>query len=380
FAVMALVLDEQQRRLLAGAVARLLGRGGPTAVARAAGISRNTVIHGAQEVEAGPVPTGRVRREGGGRPRLVELDPALLSALDDLMEPPGGAASPLRWTLRSTRLLAEALSGAGHEISHRSVEPLLRAGGYSWLGGVRRPRGATKSYFARQFQHIADLVSARLAAGEPVITVSCKTRHLGRDGSGHPEGGSEEAGSPGLRDPGALTALLHGAQDLESDKGWSPVGDGVEAPFAVAAIRHWWQTMGSPGHPEAERLTVVTEAGSPGDRRGRHWKMRLAELATETGLAFTVCHYPPGIFKWQCLEHRLVCFGVGEWRGGTLDGFRTAVELVGGSPAPGDFVVRVRWEPDYHAAQVETKETAPPGAVVSHSWPGEWNYDVTSRS
>jgi hypothetical protein len=95
-------LDEKQRRLLAGGMARLIGRGGPTVVAQAAGISRNTVIAGAKAFDAGEVPTGRVRAEGGGRPRLEDVDPTLLLDLDDLVEPDsrGDPMSPLRWCER----------------------------------------------------------------------------------------------------------------------------------------------------------------------------------------------------------------------------------------------------------------------------------------
>ncbi|MGI8683704.1 MAG: ISAzo13-like element transposase-related protein, partial [Acidimicrobiales bacterium] len=104
-------LDEKQRRLVSGAMARLLGRGGPTAVAAASGLSRNTVMDGAAAFDAGEAPSPRVRREGGGGPRKEDTDPNLLMDLDDLVEPDsrGDPMSPLRWTLKSTRQLATAL-------------------------------------------------------------------------------------------------------------------------------------------------------------------------------------------------------------------------------------------------------------------------------
>ncbi len=137
-------LDEKQRRLLAGAVARLMGRGGQTLVAAAAGMSRNTVIEGAKAFDADEAPTGRVRAEGGGRPRLEDLDPTLLDDLDDLMEPDsrGDPMSPLRWTLKSTRQLARALAGMGHQISHPMVGLLLRELGYSLQATVKTVEGA----------------------------------------------------------------------------------------------------------------------------------------------------------------------------------------------------------------------------------------------
>ncbi len=103
------VLDERQRRLLAGAGARALGRGGVSAVAAATGMSRNTVRRGVHELEAGSVVgEGRVRTSGAGRKRATELDPELLGALLALVdrESRGDPMSPLRWTCKSTRKLA----------------------------------------------------------------------------------------------------------------------------------------------------------------------------------------------------------------------------------------------------------------------------------
>ncbi|MFZ0192921.1 MAG: ISAzo13 family transposase, partial [Streptosporangiaceae bacterium] len=80
-------LDERQRRLLMGAEARTLGRGGIRLVARAAGVREATVALGVDELEAGAEPLGRARRPGGGRKRAAELDPGLRPALLALVEP-----------------------------------------------------------------------------------------------------------------------------------------------------------------------------------------------------------------------------------------------------------------------------------------------------
>src|SRR5271156_5649713 len=112
-------LDERQRRLLMGAEARALGRGGIRLVARAAGVREGTVSLGVDELDSGAGPLGRVRRPGGGRKRAADLDPALLPALLALVEPDerGDPVSPLRWTTKSTRGLAAELSAQGHRVS-----------------------------------------------------------------------------------------------------------------------------------------------------------------------------------------------------------------------------------------------------------------------
>src|SRR3954452_21578604 len=92
-------MDERQRRLLMGAEARVLGHGGIRAVAWAAGVREATVAAGVNELESGPEPLGRVRRAGGGRKRVADVDPGLRPALLALVEPDtrGDPMSPLRW-------------------------------------------------------------------------------------------------------------------------------------------------------------------------------------------------------------------------------------------------------------------------------------------
>lgn len=75
-------LDERQRRLLAGAQARALGRGGIASVSRAAQMSRTTVQKAVAEVDAGVDVAARIRRPGAGRKRLITKDPGLLAELD----------------------------------------------------------------------------------------------------------------------------------------------------------------------------------------------------------------------------------------------------------------------------------------------------------
>jgi hypothetical protein len=157
--VISPLLDERQRRVVAGATARLLGRGGVTAVARAAEMSRNTVTTGAVEIERGDaVPDDRVRRVGGGRKQAFDKDPNLLLELDDLVSPDarGDPMSPLRWTSKSTYKLADALRAKGFDIGPTTVRELLHEMGYSLQGdlqaeggrparGPRRPSSTTST-------------------------------------------------------------------------------------------------------------------------------------------------------------------------------------------------------------------------------------------
>jgi transposase len=143
FAALLPHLDERQRRLLAGAEARSLGHGGIRVVARAAGMREGTVSAGASELKSGAEPLDRVRRAGGGRKKATETDPGLVSALLALVEPEqrGDPMSSLRWTIKSTRVLADELSRQGHPIGPDTVARLLREEGFSLQANAKVQEG-----------------------------------------------------------------------------------------------------------------------------------------------------------------------------------------------------------------------------------------------
>ena len=112
--------------MLAATEALRIGYGGITQVAAACGLSRVTITKGIRELSETPLPPERIRRPGAGRPILEEEDPEVLNLLDGLVEPlsRGDPESPLRWTCKSTRVLAEELARKKHRISHTKVAQL----------------------------------------------------------------------------------------------------------------------------------------------------------------------------------------------------------------------------------------------------------------
>ncbi len=149
-------LDERQRRLMAAAEASVLGYGGIALVAKASGLSRTTVHKALEELEAEPLAGGRVRQPGAGRKRVKDKDPGLLLALEHLIDPAtrGDPMSPLRWTCKSTRQLALALTEQGHAISHTVVSELLQELGYSLQANAKTIEGKQHPDRDAQFQYI----------------------------------------------------------------------------------------------------------------------------------------------------------------------------------------------------------------------------------
>lgn len=171
-------LDERQRRVLAGSVARGLGRGGIVAVAEATGMSRSTVQGAVAQIDEGMKVSDRVRAPGGGRPRLVDTDPTLRSDLDSLVDPEtrGDPMCPLRWTTKSTEHLAQALREMGHVVSADTVGRLLVEMGYSLQAPAKENEGAQHLDRDAQFRYLNGQVEAHLAGGQPVISVDAKKK------------------------------------------------------------------------------------------------------------------------------------------------------------------------------------------------------------
>lgn len=392
FSVVMPHLNEVQRRVVAGAMAEALGRGGKTAVAKASGLSRNTVIKAQAEVEAGIEPSQRLRAPGAGDKPAIDKQPGLAEALDELVHPDtrGNPMSALRWTLKSTYELARDLQAQGFRVSAELVRRLLHQMGYSLQAPSKQVEGSAHPDRDGQFRHINDLVAQRLGAGEPVVSVDTKKKELIGN---YANGGREwqRAGEPERtnvhdfadRSLGEFAkAIPYGVYDVGNDEGWVSVGDSADtAEFAVESIRRWWNTMGKARFPNATTLLVTADAGGSNGYRVRAWKFHLSRLAAETGLAITVCHYPPGTSKWNRIEHRLFSFISINWRGRSLTDIRTVVELIGATTTKTGLSVQALYDPNWYPTGEKISDAdfaAIP--LAPHEWHGEWNYTIAQSN
>ena len=387
FAALFPHLDERQRRLTMGAEARVLGHGGVAAVARSAGVSRVTVSGGVRELEAGDEPLGRTRRPGGGRKSISETDPGAKAALLALVEPEsrGDPQSPLRWTTKSLRNLADELAGQGHKVSAPTVAALLREENFSLQANTKTIEGGRHPDRDAQFSHINAQAEAHIAAGQPVISVDGKKKELVGNFS---NGGQEyrPVGEPvqtNIYDfKGELGKVTpYGVYDMAANTGWVSVGsDHDTGQFAVESIRRWWDKVGRLAYPTAERLLITADGGGSNGYRLRLWKRELADLATQTGLAITVCHFPPGTSKWNKIEHRLFSQISMNWRGQPLTGHEVVVNLIAGTTTRTGLTVHAELDTtvypkgikitDREMRDLETQH------LTRHDFHGDWNYTV----
>ncbi|HJY67430.1 MAG TPA: ISAzo13 family transposase, partial [Streptosporangiaceae bacterium] len=321
------VLDERSRRLVLGAVARAAGDGGIGAVAKATGASWQTVADGAAELESGrAAPPGRIRRAGAGRKKLAEADPGLVPALLALVEDctRGDPESPLAWTTKSAVNLAGELARQGHRCSPQTAWRLLHEQGFSTQANAKVAEGRRHPDRDAQFRYIAAQARGHLAAGQPVISVDAKKKEqvgeyaqAGREW--RPHGDPVRVRDHSFEDGQGGHAIPYGVYDVAANTGFVNVGtDHNTAAFAVESVRRWWQLIGRDAYPGAGRLLVTCDAGGSNGWRNRAWKAGLAELAQETGLEITCCHFPPGTSKWNQIEHRLFSQITLNWRGRPL--------------------------------------------------------------
>jgi len=389
FRALAGELNERQRRLFVAAEARAAGRGGVTVVARQTGVSVPTIRKGIAELESGEhLERGRVRRRGGGRKALTEVDPTLARDLERLVEDSsrGDPESLLRWTSKSVRHLAEGLRDMGHEVHFTSVAALLRSLGYSLQANVKTREGRQHPDRDLQFRHINQAAKAAVSAGWPVISVDTKKKELigdfknaGREW--HLKGKPELVRVHDFKDKQLGKAIPYGVYDLRSDEGYVNVGiDHDTAQFAVNSIRSWWEHLGAERYPHATRLQITADCGGSNGNRTKLWKVELGKLADEIGLELAVCHFPPGTSKWNKIEHRLFSFITMNWRGKPLTSLETIINLIGATTTSNGLEVYARLDEGTYPDKIRVTDAELQSVNIhGENFHPEWNYTITPQ-
>jgi Rhodopirellula transposase DDE domain len=388
------LMTERLRRQWAACEAESLGRGGMSLVAEATGLSRTTIWAGKRELRRradqpqDDLTPERVRAPGGGRHLVEQDDLTLLTALHALVESStrGDPQSPLCWTSKSTRRLAEELRGQGHPVSHQTVAALLSDLGYSLQANSKTKEGQDHPDRDAQFEHINEQVRSFQAEGQPVVSVDAKKKELigdfrnsGREWRlrGHPE----RVRAKDFPDKQLGKAIPEGVYDLSRNEGWVSVGvDHDTAAFAAESLRRWWQEMGSAAYPGARRLLVTTDAGGSNGYRSRLWKVALQGLADDLGLRISVCHFPPGTSKWNKIEHRMFCYITKNWRGKPLRSRAVVVNLIANATTKTGLRIEAELNTNAYKTGIKiSNEELARVQLEKASFHGEWNYTITPR-
>ena len=385
-------MDERVRRHWAATEAVELGWGGISHVARATGISRTTILAGVRELKAqeasGTAPSPGIRRPGGGRKLLVETDPELWDALDALVDPMtrGHPETPLRWTCKSTRQLAEELTRQHHPVSDRTVACLLYAAGYSLQANRKTREGKGHPDRNAQFEHISQQVQRVQKRGQPVVSVDTKKKELVGDFKNagqewRPKNDPQKVRVHDFKDKDLGKAIPYGVYDVANNQGWVSVGiDHDTAEFAANSIHRWYEDMGSKRFPRARELMITADGGGSNSCRSRLWKVALQSLADRLELKLRVCHFPPGTSKWNKIEHRLFSYITSNWRGQPLVSHEAIVNLIASTTTKTGLVVQAALDTNVYETGLKVSDDELARIRLSPcDFHGEWNYTIAPR-
>jgi hypothetical protein len=184
-------------------------------------------------------------------------------------------------------------------------------------------------------------------------------------------------------DPTLGKVAPYGVYDITANTGWVNVGtDADTGEFAVESIRRWWHTMGSAAYPGSDRMLITADSGGSNGSRLRLWKTELAAFATETGLAITVCHLPPGTSKWNKIEHRLFSAISRNWRGRPLESHEVVIETLKAVTTKTGLTVHAELDTNTYARGIripdkDMKALETKGILTRHEFHGDWNYTLT---
>jgi hypothetical protein len=392
FQALTMVMDERMRRQWAAAEAMELAWGGIRCVSQATGISRTTILAGIRELRGQDAsalePSPRIRRPGAGRKPLLETDPELWDALDALVDPVtrGHPESPLRWTCKSTRKLAEELCCQGHRVGARTVAALLYAAGYSLQANRKTREGKNHPDRNAQFEHINEHVQRVQKRGQPVVSIDTKKKENVGDFKNpgqewRPEDDPQKVRVHDFKIKELGKAIPHGVYDMTNNQGWVSVGiDHDTAYFAANSIRQWWDRMGQKRFPRASELMITADGGGSNNYRSRLWKVALQDLANQLGFTLKVCHFPPGTSKWNKIEHRLFCYITSNWRGQPLIDLQTIVSLIASTTTKTGLRVEAAVDTNIYKTGIKVSdEEMARLRLTPNDFHGEWNYTIAPQ-
>lgn len=384
------LLDERQRRIYLSAEADSIGWGGKTKIARLSSVTRRTITKGGSEVLGDKTEVGknRIRRVGGGRKKVVEQQPEMLEAIEEIVSAHtlGDPMNPLKWTSKSSRKIAAEMVALGYNVSHELVRQSLHRLGYSLQANKKTKEGGKSPDRDAQFEYINQTAKRFTEEGNPVISVDCKKKEL--IGEYHNKGqewakirNPIEVNVYDFIDKTNGTASPYGIYDIKNNRGWVSVGISSDtASFAVSAIRDWWEEEGKILYPAAQSLYINADGGGSNSSRNHLWKAELQRFSNASGLAIYVSHYPPGTSKWNKIEHRLFSYISKNWRAKPLISLAVIISLIGATTTISGLKVRAKLDEKIYQTGIKISEAEKQKLNIKrHDFHGEWNYIISSN-
>lgn len=415
FKQMAPHLDERSLRLFVAAEANTVGRGGVTLLHSITGLARSTIQRGQEELatkvnkgedqraaylEPSPQeldemfhkdpkdvknPIARIRKSGGGRKTKEHHSPDWVRALEKLLDPEtrGDPESTLRWTIKSTNTISEALATQGFKISPATIGRKLKQIGFSLQSNKKTLAGSSHPDRNAQFEYINTKSSEFIDQNNPVISVDTKKKEV-LGNYKNPGQKWELTGSPtkvndhDFPSPNLPRALPFGIYDVDKNIGHVVIGtDHDTSEFAANSIYGWWQKYGNSLYKNATKILITADCGGSNGYRINLWKYSVQNIVDKIKIPIHICHFPPGTSKWNKIEHKLFSFISSNWRGEPLIDYETVVKLISSTKTSTGLVVSCVLDYSTYQTGIKlTKEQISSINLIREDFHGEWNYII----
>ena len=385
-------LNEAQSRWYIAKEAISFGRGGLKRMHELTGLSRPTILKGMKELKSkkdlSKIAEGKIRKEGGGRKRLADIDPSLVKDLTRIMDEntAGDPMSLLKWTGKSTRKIADEMVNLAHPMSAMSVCRMLKEMDYSLQANVKTKEGKEHPDRDAQFRYINEQVKDFIRNKAPVISVDAKKKeNVGEFKNAgqtwRKKGKKREVFSHDFPNLGIGKAIPYGTYDIEKNNGMVNVGITHDtAEFAVESIRRWWKLMGRWEYSGAKKLLICADSGGSNGSRIKAWKLYLQELSREFNLTITVCHFPPGTSKWNKIEHRMFSFISMNWKGEPLINYETVVNMISTTTTKSGLKIKAQLDKNKYETGIKISDREMNGLKIQHhQLHPKWNYTIFPR-
>jgi len=382
------MLNERQRRVYLSAEANSIGWGGKSKIAQLSSVTRRTIAKGEAEslvTEDGAIKI-HIRKEGGGRKKLIEHQPELLQAIEDIVSPHtmGNPMNPLIWTSKSIRKITAELLVLGYKVCHEVVRQCLIELGYSLQANKKTKEGGDSPDRDAQFEHINATAKEFVESNNPTISVDCKKKELVGEYKNNGQEWTQVKNPTKVNvydfiDKTNGKASPYGVYDIQNNRGWVNVGISSDtATFAVSTIRDWWEQEGRILYPSSNRLYINADGGGSNGSRNHLWKAELQQFSNISGLDIYVSHFPPGTSKWNKIEHRLFSYISKNWRAKPLTSLSVIINLIGATTTATGLKVKANLDENIYLTGIKvTEQEKKKLNIVRNNFHGEWNYIIS---
>lgn len=384
-------LNERGRRIWVAIEAESLGYGGQQIIYRATGVSINTIRRGLKDLQL----TARtqsnnqyVRKAGGGRKSKNEQDATVKQDILSLVESStrGDPESPLLWSSKSLRKIAEELNKKEQRVSHMYVKKILEEEGFSLQGNRKVNEGGDNPDRDAQFNFILNKTKDFQSRNQPVISVDTKKKELigefkniGREYSR--KGKPTKVNVYDFVDKEKGKAAPYGIYDISKNNGFVNVGISADtAEFAVNSIKAWWREMGEALYKKSTSLYINADGGGSNGSRVRLWKTELQKFANEIDKVIHVSHFPPGTSKWNKIEHKMFCFISKNWRGKPLIDKATIVQLIAKTTTKKGLTIKSKLDERTYTKGIKiSNKVLEKINIRKDDFHGIWNYEISPQ-